>query len=54
MFFIAIISYSVTSSGQDVFASMVPASGTYIGLGFGASSTQFNGQQVQATCCFID
>jgi hypothetical protein len=28
---------------------MVPASGTYIGLGFGASSTQFNGQQVQAT-----
>jgi opacity protein-like surface antigen len=48
-FFIAIISHSTTSSGQDVSASMVPASGTYIGLGFGASSTQFNGQQVQAT-----
>ena len=28
---------------------MVPASGAYIGLGFDASSTQFNGQQVQAT-----
>ena len=48
-FFIAIISHSTISSGQDLSASMVPASGTYIGLGFGASSTQFNDQQVQAT-----
>ncbi len=48
-FFIAVTIYSTTSSGQDTSASMVPASGAYIGLGFDASSTQFNGQQVQAT-----
>ena len=48
-FLTAVTIYSTNSSGQDVSASIVPASGAYIGLGFGANSTQFNGQQLQAT-----
>ncbi len=36
-------------SAQQVSTSFVPNSGAYIGLGFGANSTQFNGQQLEAT-----
>ncbi|MES2586421.1 MAG: hypothetical protein V4536_05815 [Pseudomonadota bacterium] len=37
------------SSAEQVTTSFVPNSGAYIGLGFGANSTQFNNQQLQAT-----
>ena len=46
---VAISAYSSISSAQSVDASFVPSSGSYIGLGFGANSTQFNGQTIQAT-----
>jgi hypothetical protein len=36
-------------SAEQVSTSFVPNSGAYIGLGFGANSTQFNGQQLEAT-----
>ena len=38
-----------TSNADEVSASFVPNSGAYIGLGFGANSTKFNGQRLQAT-----
>lgn len=46
---IAISAYSSISSAQSVDVSLVPSSGSYVGLGFGANSTQFNGQTIQAT-----
>lgn len=46
---IAISAYSSISSAQSVAVSLVPSSGSYVGLGFGANSTQFNGQTIQAT-----
>lgn len=46
---LAIASYSALANAQPVLTSLVPESGAYIGLGFDANSTQFNGQQLQAT-----
>lgn len=48
-FLATIASYSPFSDAQEVSASLVPSSGVYIGLGFDANSTQFGGQQLQAT-----
>lgn len=46
----SIFGVAVFSSGALAqSSSMVPNSGAYIGLGFGANTTQFSGQQVQAT-----
>ncbi len=45
----AIASCSSISNAEQVSSSLVPTSGAYLGLGFGAHSTQFNDQQLQAT-----
>ncbi len=37
------------ANAEQVTTSFVPNSGAYVGLGFGANSTQFNGQRLQAT-----
>lgn len=37
------------SSAEQVTTSFVPNSGAYIGVGFGANSTEFNDQRLQAT-----
>lgn len=49
VFAVAIFAYSSILNAQSVSMSIVPNSGSYIGLGFGANSTQFNGQAIQAT-----
>lgn len=41
-------SYALITHAQTTSTSLVPRSGTYIGLGFGANSTQFSGQNLYA------
>jgi hypothetical protein len=47
--FVALSCYATLSSAEQATTAFVPNSGAYIGLGFGANSTQFNDQQLQAT-----
>ncbi len=47
--FVALSCCVPLSNAEQVTTSFVPNSGAYIGLGFGANSTQFNDQQLQAT-----
>lgn len=41
--------FSFFSNVQAESISLVPTSGAYVGLGFGANSTQFNSQRLEAT-----
>lgn len=47
--FISLSCCASLSLAEQVTTSFVPNSGAYIGVGFGANSTQFNDQRLQAT-----